>query len=197
MGQGASQNVYMADDSGQAIFVMAALSEEWAIVDFITDATLLVTGATGFAAATVEEVADLPAVVNTFGDLYQYIKAAVQLISRTDSVDSRARSAAQVLVDAYTNTSIQIASNDYKNVQEEGVLNTYLTPSGIAGLLGAKTVSVMVLSGDGKQLAMWDTGADDSWIATNQQTIVRAAYGSIWQQDPSSGTEDWSDMISS
>ena len=73
----------------------------------------------------------------------------------------------------------------------------YLTPDGIAGVLGAKTVSVMVLSGDGKQLAMWNTGSDDSWITTNQHMIVRSKYGSIWQQDPSSGTQDWSDLLSS
>jgi len=186
----------MADASGQDIFVMAALSQDWPIFDFVADAALLLAGVQGILAASIAEAADLPAVVKSFSDLYQYLKVAVQLLSRTDRVASDAKGAAQVLVDAYTNTSIQITFNDYKNVQEEGVLDVYLSPSGIAGLLGAKTVSVMVLSRDGKQLAMWDTGDDDSWIATNQQTIVRSVYGSIWQQDPSSGSEDWSDLFS-
>jgi hypothetical protein len=72
----------------------------------------------------------------------------------------------------------------------------YLTPSGIAGMVGVKTISMMVLSGDGKQLAMWSTSSDESWITTSQQMTVRSKYGSIWQQDLGSGTEEWSDLLS-
>jgi hypothetical protein len=65
--------------------------------------------------------------------------------------------------------------SEYKNVEEEGILEIYLSPSGIADL-GVSTLSAMVLtvSGDGKQLAIWNTGSDDLWIATDQQTIVRS-----------------------
>jgi hypothetical protein len=85
-----------------------------------------------------------------------YLKVAAQLLSKTDSIDSRTSGAARAFVNAYTNTSIQIAVSEYKNVEEEGILEIYLSPSGIADLLGVSTVSVMVLtvSGDGKQLAI-------------------------------------------
>lgn len=194
---GHSHSVYMADASGQDIYVMAALTREWAILDFVADAALLVAGVEGIVEAAVADAAGLPGAIKSFSDLFDYLKVAVQIISSADRAESGASSAAQALVNAYQNTSIPIANNDYKDVQKEGVLSIYLSPSGIAGLLGAKTVSVMVLSGDGKQLAMWDTGDDDSWIATDQQTIVRSVYGSIFKQDPGSGSEDWSDMISS
>jgi hypothetical protein len=198
MGQGTSHTVYMANASGQEIYVMAALSADWAIIDFIAAAALplLLGGVEDIIAVAVEEGVELPSALTTLGDLFGYLKAAVQILSKTGSIDSHVSDAAQSLVDAFKNTSIPIAFNDYKDVEDEGILGIYLTPDGIAGLLGANTVSVMVLSGDGQKLAMWDTGSDDSWIATTQQAIVRSIYGSIWQQDPSSGTEDWSDLFS-
>src|SRR5437762_347732 len=41
---------------------------------------------------------------------------------------------------------------------------------------------------------MWTTEADDSWIATRGQRIVRSKYGSVWQRDPDAGTIVWLDM---
>jgi len=195
MGQGISHTVYMANACGQDIYVMASLSTEWAIIDAIADGALLL-AAVADIAAVVTTAEALPEVINTLSDLYGYLKVAAQLLRDTGSISSRTTDAAQTLVNAFANTSIPIAFDDYKNVEEEGVLSIYLSPDGIASLLGASTVSVMVMSGDGKQVAMWDTGADDSWIATNQQTIVRSAYGSIWQQDPGAGTQNWSVLLS-
>jgi hypothetical protein len=197
MGQGVSQNVYLANASGQDNYAMAALSSEWALIDFITEGALsvLLAGVSEIE-AVAEDVAELPTALNSLGDLFAYLKVAVQFLSKTSTTDRRVNTAAQSLVNAFKNTSNQIAFNTYKNVESEDFFNMYLTPSGIAGMAGAKTISMMVVSGDGKQLAMWDTGSDDSWITTGQQTIVRSKYGSIWQQDPGSGTEEWSDLLS-
>ena len=186
---GASQSVYMANGSGQNIFVMASLNPDWAIVDFITDIGLLLVGVEELKAVTM--LGELPEALVTIRDLYEFLKIAAKILSGTLSVGSRGPEAALALVDAFSKTSIPIAYGDYKNVKDEGVLGMYLSASGIAGLLGASTVSVMVLSGDGKQLAMYNTGSDDSWIATDRQEIVRSKYGSIWQQDPDAGRQSW------
>lgn len=82
---------------------------------------------------------------------------------------------------------MKIPDQDYKDVHSDNFLN-YLNADGVASVAGAETVSVMVLSGDGKQLAMWNSGSDASWIATDHKRVVRSKYGTIWQQDPAAGT---------
>jgi len=179
----------MANASDQDIYVIASLNPDWAIADFITDIGLLLVGVEELKAVTT--TAELPEALVTIRDLYNFLKISAQLLSGTLSVGSRSAEAALALVEAFKKTSIPIASGDFKNVHDEGVLGIYLSADGIGGLLGASTVSVMVLSGDGKQLAMWNSNSDHSWIATNEQKIVRSKYGSIWQQDPDAGVQNW------
>jgi len=197
MGQGVSQNVYLANASGQDNYAMAVLTPEWALIDFITGAAMsvLLAGVEEFEAVVVDG-AELPSALNTLSDLFGYLKVAVRFINQISSTDRKVTAGAQLLMKAFQNTSNLIAFNAYDDVASEDFLKMYLTPSGIAGMAGAKTTSLLVLSGDGKQIAMWNTGSDDSWITTDQQTIVRSKYGSIWQQDPGSGTEEWSDLLS-
>jgi hypothetical protein len=97
-------------------------------------------------------------------------------------------------LDAFKKTAKQISNQDYKDVHDDNLLN-YLNADGIAAILGAETVSVMVMSGDTKQLAIWNTGSDQSWIATSSKKIVRSKYGTIWQQDPDSWTAIWPDIF--
>ncbi|KAJ8523364.1 hypothetical protein ONZ45_g225 [Pleurotus djamor] len=169
---GANQSVYMANGSGQDIHVIASLNPDWAIVDFITDIGLLIAGVEELKGAAM--LGELPETLNTIRDLFD-----------------RGPEAALALVEAFRKTSVPIDAWSYKDMKDENALGMYLSASGIAGLMGASTVSVMVLSRDGKQLAMYNTGSDDSWIATDREEIVRSKYGSIWQEDPSAGTESW------
>ncbi|KAF8969204.1 hypothetical protein BDZ97DRAFT_1796565 [Flammula alnicola] len=170
---GSSESVYMANDSGQDIYVMAALNPDWAI------------------ATSSLTLPYLPEEIHSLLDLYQYIKAATDVVKNSGDVGSDAYSAAMALIDGFRQNSVPITYQDYKDVQKEDFLSMYLSASGIASLLGAKTVSLVVMSGDGMQVAMWDTNADDSWIATNQTEIIRSKYGSIWQPDPADGTIAW------
>ncbi|KAI0314869.1 hypothetical protein OF83DRAFT_406031 [Amylostereum chailletii] len=186
---GVSHSVYMANAAGQEIYVMASLNPDWAIVDFVTDIGLLFVAVGEIKA--VATAAELPETLVTLRDLYEFLKIAAKLLSASISAGTRPGEAALALLDAFKKTSIPIANGDHKNVKDEGVLGIYLSADGIASLFGASTVSVIVMSGDGKQVAMYNTGADDSWIATNEEKIVRSKYGSIWQQDPGAGTVEW------
>ncbi|OCB87781.1 hypothetical protein A7U60_g5104 [Sanghuangporus baumii] len=189
MGIGVDNNVYMANDSGQDIYVMATLNPDWAIADFVFDIALLFTGIEEIKAAAT--AAELPATIATVRDLYEFLKIGAEILSGTVSVGTRPTEAALSLVEAFKKTSIPIAPATYKNVKEDGFLGIYLSVDGIASILGASTVSLIVMSGDGKQVAMWNSGGDDSWIATRAEKIVRSKYGTIWQQDAGAGTVDW------
>ena len=186
---GANESVYMANSSGQDIFVIAAPNPDWAIVDFLTDVGLMFVGIGEI--KSVVTAARLPEALKTIKDIYEFVKIAGKLLSGTISAGTRGPEAALALIEAVKKNSIPIKAGEYKKVNDRGVLGMYLSASGIADLLGASTVSVMVMSGDGKQVANFNTNGDYSWIATSNKKIVRSKYGSIWQQDPGSGSINW------
>ncbi|KXX82189.1 hypothetical protein MMYC01_201715 [Madurella mycetomatis] len=188
---GVSHSVYLANDSSDDIYVIASLSPEWAFIDFVTDVGLLALGAEEI--KSVVTAAELPETLATLRDLYEFIKIAAKLLGGTISVGTRPADAALALIDAFKKTSIRIPVQDHKKVDSEGFFSIYLNADGVASLAGAKTISLMVMQHDGSRirLAMWDTEADDSWIATGDGLIVRSKYGTLWEQDPGAGTVEW------
>ena len=191
---GANHSVHMANASGQNISVFVGLNPTWSLLDFFLDITLITIGSNeirGLALAAADFNYHVPGKLETLRDLFEYAVIARVMLTGPRSVDSRMLSAAQRFVDAIRKTAISIPHGKFENIHERNVLQIYLNPSGYAGLLGAKTVSVYVMSMDGKQVALYNTAPDYSWIATAQQTIVRAKYGAIWQQEPSSGSHAW------
>jgi hypothetical protein len=181
----------MANDSGQDIYVLASLNPMWAVVDVMTDAALIVAGAQELKAAAA--ITELPKTVKNLKDLYEAVKIAWMIVSGPVAITSRPVDAARSLLDAMKNVSVKIPNKQYKDVHNDNFLDVYFNADGIASLVGAQTVSVMVMNGDG-YLSMWNTNADHSWIATREQKIVRSEYGSIWKRDPNAGTVIWLDM---
>ena len=191
---GANHSVHMANASGQNISVFVGLNPTWSLLDFFLDITLITIGSNeirGLALAAADFNYHVPGKLETLRDLFEYAVIARVMLTGPRSVDSRMLSAAQRFVDAIRKTAISIPHGKFENIHERNVLQIYLNPSGYAGILGAQTVTVFVMSADGKQVALYNTGPDHSWIATAEQTIVRARYGTIWQQDPGAGNHAW------
>ena len=65
---GASHSVYIANDCAQDIYVLASLSPEWAVFDFMIDAALIFVGFTELKAAIAIE--ELPTTISS-RDVYQ------------------------------------------------------------------------------------------------------------------------------
>ena len=191
---GTSQSVHMANKSGQNIYVFVGLNPHWALLNFFLDITLMVIGANDIRsiALTVADYQNykVPTKLETLRDLFEYTAVAGVMLTTGANIPN-VFSAAQGFIDSVRKTAILVSKGAFKNINQQNILQIYLNPSGYAGLLGAKTVSVYVMSTDGKQVALYNTAPDHSWIATAQQTIVRAKYGSIWQQEPSSGSYAW------
>ncbi|MFF2041760.1 hypothetical protein ACFVVX_15100 [Kitasatospora sp. NPDC058170] len=70
---------------------------------------------------------------------------------------------------------MKIAAGKAANLREVGLLS-YLSASGMAGLLGAETASMLVMSSDGKLVTDFDPGTNESWIVT-PDGIRRATHG--------------------
>ena len=180
--------------SGQNISVFVGLNPRWALLDFFVDITLMLFGANEIRNITLSS-ADfknykVPTKLETLQDLFEYTAVAGIMVTTVANAPS-IFSAAQGFFDSIRRTAISIPPSTFKNINEKNILQIYLNSSGYAGLLGAKTVTIFVMSADGKQVALYNTGPDHPWIATAEQTIVRSRYGSIWQQDPSAGNHAW------
>lgn len=185
---GPSQIVNVANVSGQDIYVLAVAHPQWVIAD-VVDAPLFLIGVGEIRSAVPG--AELPETIRTFSDLGKFLKVAAKLASGTLAMGQRATEAANAIVNAFKSASIKIPDDQYKNAFDQGFLNTVFNATGIAGMLGANTVTLTILSNDNKQVVQFNTAQDYSWITTSRQSIVRSRYGTLWQQDPQAGEEPW------
>lgn len=183
-----ANKIHVANTLSQSIYVLPAKSTDWAITDLVTDAALFAVGI-GEIRAVLSGVVRLPATLNTVADLYAFVKGAGTLLLGTFAVGSRSGEAVLELVRHFKDNAIEVPANGYRNVVESSLLD-YFSPSGIASLAGASTVTLTVMSADGMRSAQFATANDLSWIATDAR-MVRARYGTLWEQSPGDGQAAW------
>jgi len=186
-----SSHIYLANSSGNNIYVFVSPSTGWAVADFVGDVALMFVGIGEIKIATT--VANFPRYINTMADVYNFFKAFALLASGTGVVTTRSFDAAKQVAQQIKEKMDKIAIGGYQDVSDKGFLGLYLSPSGYAAMLaGAETMTLTVVSEDMKQVAQFTTNPDHSWIATDTQKIVRSKYGgSVFEQDPAAGTIDW------
>lgn len=188
-----SQNIYVANNMGQDAYVMACLTEEWQIIDGVVGAAELIAACVDVAAlpeAVAEFGAEMPAEISTFGELARFLKATAKFANSARKATVGFESKISNLVRTFHRNSVHIPAGQFQNVSDISI-SSILTPSTIAAFSGADTIRLIVMSGDGKFQASFDSGADHSWVLNYGQYIVRARYGKIWQQDPEAGQHAW------
>lgn len=191
-----SQNIYVANDMGQDAYVMAGLTEEWQIIDGVVGAAELIAACADVAAlpeAVAEFGTEMPAEISTFGELAKFLKAAAKFANTARKATIGFESKVSNLVRTFQQNSVHIPAGQFQNVSDISI-SSILTPSTIASFAGADTICLIVMSGDGLYQTSFDSGADDSWILTSDSYFPRSRYGTIWQQDPSSGTQAWQQL---
>lgn len=186
---GINQSIHLANASGQDIYVIAALNPAWNITEVFVDAALLFTAVEEIKALTT--AGELPKALVTIYDLYQLVKAAAGLLVANASEGTQPSEAVIAVIEAFKASSVHIRYGEALNISNRHSLGIYLNPDGIAKIHGAQTVSLMVLSDHGQQLCMFDSGPDDSWIATSHQLVVRSKYGTLWEENRIGGTHSW------
>jgi hypothetical protein len=183
-----SQHIYIANHNQQDAYVVAGKSELWHIGDFLTDIAFFAVGIGEIKAAL--SVANLPGTINTVRDLFQVMKVTAGLLSGTIATGSRSAEAAKEVVDAFKKNSQKISSGDHKDVLNTGFLD-YLSPSGIAGVLNTDTITLVIMTDEGKKVTEFSTNIDHSWIVTPSR-VVRSKYGTLNVEDPGAGQYAWS-----
>jgi|GEM_PF-6115651 len=174
---GTNHHVYVSNNFGENVYVLACENPYWAIADFAFDIGMIVTGFYEIKAGI--EFAELPSEINTLSDLYKLLTVCGKIVSGTLSAGSRQVEAAQTVIDQIKKNGAPVSPNDHIDASSQGVLGMFLSPSGIAGIFGASTITLVIMKEDGKGTAMFNTNPDYSWISESDG-IWRAKYGHLW-----------------
>ncbi|WP_407288854.1 hypothetical protein [Streptomyces sp. BP-8] len=181
---------HFSNDASQNVYVVLAMNPEWLAADFVADLGLMAVGIGELKAAT--SVTTLPETIATLKDAYTLFKLSAGVLGGTISVGGRsaeATKAAVELITKFKENAIKIEPDQTVDVRDSSLWELF-NLSGWAALLGASTVSMLVMTEDGKHVAQFNSGEDDSWIATDEK-VVRAKYGTLHEPDPSQGEYVW------
>lgn len=178
---GKNQNVYVSNSTASDFYVMAAPNPNWAVADLGLDAALFATGLGELRAGVA--VADLPTTISTFSDLYKVMSISAKVVSGTLSTGTRSAEAAKTLIELFKTDFPKnlLGSGRTVDAMSSGFLSMYMSASGIGGMLGASTVTLMIMSKDGSKVAKFNTPPDQSWIIQDGG-VASAKYGTLWQQ---------------
>ncbi|KAH6628155.1 hypothetical protein F5144DRAFT_515252 [Chaetomium tenue] len=192
----ANYQVHVANNSGKDIYVLASPNLHWAIVDIAVDAALIAVGVGELGVAMRGIKAG--GWIKSISELALCLKNWAALASATSVVGSRKAAeiaditrAARQANEEINSASIRIPNGSFHRVVHKDWIDRYTQLSGYAGMVGGRTVQLLVKNEDGSQAALFCTGPDDSWIATNRGSIVPAAYGRIWVERSGDWTVDW------
>lgn len=208
-----TRRIHIANATSEDIYVMAAESPEWQFFDFLGDTALFLEGLYEIRAAHMmveipEMEEEVPDVLCTFNDLRRYIL----LIKGLWGASSRFIDLNFDAMDAIKKNSTKIPAYSSINIYEAGIFETYLSVSGVASLRNAETITLNIISEEkptiyhktlmhiprGKttsnsrnlprkvKQASFSTNNDSSWIVKDNE-VIRAKYGTLWQEDRNSG----------
>lgn len=127
-------------------------------------------------------------------DAYAVI-SKIKLVAEATAATALAADADKVvreLVTPIKALSQEISANACRLVNKSDYLHVWnsVNPSYWGAIAGADTVQITVFDESLEMVTSYTTGADHSWIATND-AVVRARYGTLWQPDPGAGRIDW------
>lgn len=172
-----SNEIHVANNSGEEIIVLVAPNSDWAIGDIVGSVVQVLASA---ASTVVTLGGTAPTTFAAFFSCINLIRGGI----------SAGFNLADVLKQ---NGGISIAPGQVTSVFSRGMANPfkYLNSSQWGALLGGSDMTLAITNRSLTRQAVFNTNSDYSWIV-NHNDIVRAKYGSLWQQDPGSGSYPFS-----
>ncbi|NQZ60855.1 hypothetical protein [Crocosphaera sp.] len=173
-----TKHIYVANHTPQDVYVTAVKSLKWKNLD-----------------KKEVEVKIQQAIDISKGDVYKLLEF-VRLIPKARVLFPGHLGDKKInqTVTAFKQVSVKISPNTYQDALATGFSDS-LSISGIAGQLGAETITLFVMTDDGKNIVDFITNIDHSWIVTPSK-VVRAKYGTINGEDPASGQHNWAESPS-
>jgi len=172
-----SNEIHVANSTNEELILMVAPNSDWAIGDIVGSVVQLLASA----ASTVVTLGGTAP--TTFAALFSCINLIRGGISAGFNL-------ADVLKQ---NGGISIAPGQVTEVFNRGMANPfkYLNSSQWGALFGGSDMTLAITNKSLTRQAVFNTNSDYSWIVTKNE-VVRAKYGSLWQEDPGSGSYPFS-----
>lgn len=172
-----SHEIHVANSTNEELIVMVAPNPDFAIGDIVGSVVQLLASA---AATVVTLGGAAPTTFAAFFSCINLIRGGIS--SGLNLFDVLKQSG-----------GITIAPGQVTEVFTRGMANPfkYLNASQWGTLFGASDMMLAITNKSLTRQVVFNTNSDYSWIVTQNQ-VVRAKYGSLWQQDPGSGSYPFS-----
>lgn len=167
--------ISLKNNSDKTVYAFQYVRPVFQIADYVVDAAELAVGVEELKLALVS-AEELPVAIETIEDLFKYFKYLYKIHSKTVEVKEGAEKIANDVFSLFTHKAIAIEVGDKENILDQSKLS-YLTPSGIAELFGAKVITVVIMSDEGNLGLQYQTAVDTEWEAT--QSGVRNSDDTI------------------
>lgn len=157
----------------QSIHVFPYERPGWVVADVLLDIGLFAVGVGEI--KSVVTTAQLPADISTAADLLKFLNIARQLAMGLIGSSSRSAEAATSIIKAFMDNTIVVSPGQKKDIREEGLLGEIFSASGWAGLLGAETMDLAIMTADHTKLVNFTTPPDATWEVTRSAVSNHAA----------------------
>lgn len=168
-----NEAIHIANSTSSTVRVIVAPNMDWMIADLVVGGALIVVDGVG----VISTVSDIMKIWNAISFQLDAISQAFKVKKLFDE------------------KGLKIEPGQVLKVSEHDLANPlqYLSPSAWAALSGGSdmTLTIYVDSDDPKQmkLAQFNSNSDWSWIIQDNK-VVRAKYGTLWQADEGEGSYD-------
>lgn len=153
--------ISLKNSSDKTVYAFQYVRPVFQIADYVKDAVEFATGIEELKLALVS-IGELPAAIETIEDLFKYFKYLYKIRKKTVEVKEGAEEIANEVFSLFTHKAIPIEVGDQKNILDQSKLS-YLTPSGIAELFGARVITVVIMSDEGNLGLQYQTAVDTEW----------------------------------
>ncbi|MGB5960790.1 MAG: hypothetical protein WBG73_09055 [Coleofasciculaceae cyanobacterium] len=205
---GVNHQIHVANDTSEEIYVLPAPNPDWVWGDLGFDiATSIIPSLFTGGAATAAGVAKATTAVRsltTFQTILKQIQLIWQMTSGIRTVASQvgiaynvykvgreelrdqARKAQFELKSFLQENAVSIPAGDYKRIFDRWSPTRFITLSDISSMFNSSNITLFVTNKSLSKIAKFNTNSDSSWIL-NGNEVVRAKYGSLWQEDRGAG----------
>lgn len=172
-----SHNIHIANNLSEDVLVFIVPNKDWAVADMMIDAVL--------ASSTLSFVS-LGKTMAEFAVLtFQVSAYNTAMISENETLLNGVKA-------FFEKFASRLKAQTVEKVFDQTKLNPikYLSASTYGALLEASNMSIIILTPSLSKVAAFNTNSDWSWIV-NDDGIVRAKYGKLWQEDREAGFYRW------
>jgi len=199
---GAQSHIHVANATNKTVYVLVIPNSDWLIADVGTTLSIALATGGGSSAQVFTQVKTMKDVLDNLNALIGVVKGALLLQDLALAGQAASMTRQQQQADCYASIKnlmkkgVCIDAQQVADVCATDLCNplSYMSPSAVKYLtLDVKDSELIIWVDDPAnpgQISRLTTNCDESWIAKPAR-IVRAKYGTLWQEDAAAGQASW------